>query len=293
LTDELSNVDPANIELLREVVQEEGVNPDSAEGQAMMIELAGQWGLTGEEEEPIGYTGPRKSHIPGGPGYFGPEGSDTNYYMAGDEFNELSDMNTETLRRWQEKMITLGLLDGKNTILGVRDMQTITAMSDLLGMSNAEGVGWGVMLQQLEGMAGEDGALFDADDRKFTAPAYLSPDYATLAQEVKKKMRDALGRDPDDAELAVLVGELQGYDRAGYEAEVAASKAEFEASQAGAAATPGSFTNVDPLARFNEFFEKKYASEIDFVEERDERTPLSQEVVQGGVSTLSQMSRDA
>jgi hypothetical protein len=213
-------------------------------------------------------------------------------YVEGSDFDEIAEMSTEQLVRFQEQLIAMGVLDADSTLIGKRDTVTIDAMNQIMTLANAEGTNWGTMLYELQQIADERGGKLvkDPDAPEFNMPSYLAPDYATMAQKVKDTMRTQLGRDPDESELAALVGELQGWDREAYEAEVAAAESEFNAEYEGGPEGQ-TFQDVDPLARFNEMFEQKYASELDFVEERDERAPMSQQSVQGAVGTLSDMSR--
>lgn len=211
-------------------------------------------------------------------------------YRAGDEVQILNRMPEEHLVRTQQQLMRYGFLD--EFAPGKLDDDTIKAFKNVLSVANREGKQWTMVMLDYEQLA-EDGLLEEyggvggggGAGRVFRPPAYLAPDYATLAQEVKGLFRRDLGRDPDDAELKALTAELDGYARAAYDQQVAAARAEFDG---GGASHTG--TEIDPAARFRELFEERFESELDFVDDKEVAVE-SREVVEGGVGTLSQMSR--
>lgn len=228
-------------------------------------------------------TPPEPGHPHGRPSFTG--------YRAGDEIRLLDRMSTEQFARLQVELQQYGFL--KTFAPGKRDEDTIAGFEKLLTVGNREGKAWSAILydyRELDEQGLLDEYLNSGDDTpKFTAPTYRAPDYATLADTVRGTMRDVLGRDPDDGEIAQLVGELQGWDREAYQADVAAAQSEFDAVQAGEAGS-GEVASVDPLARFNESFRAKFKHEIGAIEQREEVEEL-QGLVQGGVSAISDMSR--
>jgi hypothetical protein len=84
-----------------------------------------------------------------------------------------------------------------------------------------------------------------------------------------------LNREPTDEEMAALTGEMSGLYRAEYEANVAAMRAEFDAREqgleTGVAVAPGSVQGVDPVARFGEAFDRRFAPELDFIEGQEDQ----------------------
>ena len=275
-----------------------GVDPRSSEGQQILDLLLMEVPINSPEVKSLvdeyqsKLIGPqsRKSQAPGV--VQGPFANQYGY-QAGDEFRELDNLSTEYLARIQDRMAALGMLDG--FVLGRKDQNTVKAFSELLWMSNAEGTSWIVQLSDLEKqkeLMGEDWAWGDGsggrDRAPFVAPTYLAPDYATLAQTVKGQLRSELGRDPDESEIALLTAELSGWDREAFDNEVAAARAEYDAAEEGRD-VPGVAQAIDPLARFKESFESKFAGEIQGIERTEEAAETS-ENVRGAVSTLSQMS---
>lgn len=128
-------------------------------------------------------------------------------------------------------------------------------------------------------------AAREASAPKFTPSPDLIPDYASMAQEVKATFRKRLGRDPEEPELAQLVSEIGGWDREARDAEMAAELASFEG-------TGGTVQTVDPVARFQEAFEQRYANELDFVEDKQQAAQI-EEQMQEAASTVSGMARSS
>ena len=251
--------------------------------------------LVGEYQESL--IGPQSRKTLGNDIQAGP-GLNQYGYSKGQEYSLLDGMSTEVLARVQDRMAALGM--GEGFLPGRKDKRTVEAFSELLWMANAEGTSWAVQLRELERQKEEmgDDWIWDADGEgseraPFVAPAYLAPDYATLAQDVKSQMRQVLGRDPDDSEIAQLTAELDGWYKGAYDEEVAAMRSEYdagvEADELDQAQAAGEFRTVDPVARFKENFEKKFSSEIDFVEDRDD-TGEDQQVTRAGIDTISALA---
>lgn len=299
---------PAAAPTVAQMVSRMGVDPRSPQGKEiadliasgadpndpMMESYFGE--LVAEYQESlIGPLSKRGTPAPGdamGP-FFDREDNQFGY-TAGDAFGELDNLSTENLARIQSRLVGLGLLDG--FVPGRKDPETQKAFAYLLEMANASGRNWASELSDLERLQAEDpenflgGAGGSGSGRgraPFTAPAYLAPDYATLAQGVKDQMRQALGRDPDDDEIAQLTAELDGWYRQSYDEEVEAARREYEMAEEGG--TPEAGRSVDPASRFKESFESKFAGEIAFREQKDE-VEGQQELVQGAVSAVSQMA---
>lgn len=287
----------ADAALLR-TVSRLGVDPRSPEGMEILTYLdAGlDAGAPEIKELVLAYqdslVGPQSKKTRAGAPTAGPFNNQYGY-RAGDEFGELDNLSTEYLARVQDRMAALGMLDGY--VRGRKDQSTVKAFADLLWMSNAEGTSWIVQLADLERTKAEMGDDWEwgdgsgrGDRAPFVAPTYLAPDYATLAQRVKTELREQLGRDPDESELALLTAELSGWDREAFDAEVEAAKAEYDAAEDGRSESP-TVQTIDPLARFKESFEQKYAAEIRGNERQDEAAETG-EIVRGAVGNLSRMS---
>lgn len=189
--------------------------------------------------------------------------------------------------RLQDRLVGYGLTS--KVVPGELDDGTLDGIGRLLGMSNRAGTTWQATLGRLEDLEAQ--GLLDAAQREqpFEAQPYLAPDYATMAQTVKDMFRQRLGREPDQSEMAQFQAELTGWDRMGYEAEQDLQRIQHEqAQQPGAQAAPTGRA-VDPLARFQEVFESRYANELDFVEDKADAVE-TREQVQQTTNTLSRMS---
>lgn len=246
-----------------------GVNPDTG----------GQYGtgpldpLTGEFVGPYAQTTPHG--IASG-------------YSKGDETVVWEGLTLEDRTRLQDQLVSFGL--AKSVIPGEFDDGTMNGITSLLGLSNRAGTHWRGTLGRLQSL--QDRGLLDkagSEKAEFDTPTYLAPDYATLAQNVKSMFRQTLGRDPDQSEMANLTAELEGWHKGAFDAQVGAQRQDFDNRQADGEQAGGTVRQVDPLARFQEAFESRYANEIDFVEDKAEAVETRENIEQG-VGTLSQMS---
>ena len=205
-------------------------------------------------------------------------------YHEGDDFAVLEAMNTEQLARFQDTAVALGLV--REVIPGRLDDSTLNAMGTLMALGNRQQTPWQSVL---DGIQKSGGLANRGAAEQFDRPTYMAPDYATLAQEVKATFRKRLGRDPDEAEMGLLVGELQGWDRQSFDAEVSAREGDFVNQQTAGQQAGGTQQGVDPLARFQQVFEQRYANELDFVEDK-QTAQESRAAVQSATDTLSKMS---
>lgn len=190
-----------------------------------------------------------------------PRGVELNpIYYKGMEAEILQAMNEEELGRFQDALIAAGL--EREVLPGRLDDNTIRGMSTLMGAANRQAVSWQEVLDGViaaGGMKTESGAGGGLE-------SYRPPDYASIAQDVKTVFRNRLGREPDQAEMAELVGEIQGWDRQEEDAQIAAQP------QIGPDGLPTSEpvegTKVDPIARFQEEFDRRYSGELDFLDDK-------------------------
>jgi hypothetical protein len=153
-----------------------------------------------------------------------------------------------------------------------------SAMGALMEEANAIGITW----ESQAGRVASDPS--EAAKRRargttggrapFVAPPYLKPDQATLSQAVKQAVRNKLGREPTARDMGDLIEQLGVDYRAEYAAQVAAARAQFDATtralDTDTAQSSGTVQTVDPSARFAEHFESRFAPEIAFKDRRED-----------------------
>lgn len=234
-----------------------------------------------------GWRGVDVESVEQAPGY---RDAGADWGRVGDAESILRGMDPGLVARLQDRLIGAGFMSGGAFGVGSPvDEKTVDAFKGLLGYANSQGSSWEAALANAEQMAEELGLDGNGDDRApFVAPTYVAPDYATLAQRTKSMLREELGRDPDESELALFTAEMSGWDREAFDVEAAAARAEWEAAEDGRDASPTAQA-VDPVARFKESFEKRFAGELRGIQRTAEATETN-ETVRGAVSTLSQMS---
>ena len=209
-------------------------------------------------------------------------------YYEGADFDMLRNMSTEELARFQDAAVANGLT--REIVPGHIDDGTISGMQTLMALGNRQSTSWQTVLDGIVEIGGVPGSGAGGDE--FDPKPYLAPDYATLAQQVKSTFRQRLGREPDQAEMAELVGELQGWNKGAYDAEVQYGQAQFDDDDGipGVEEPPQELDNVDPVSRFQELFDERYSGEIDFREDQA-AAPGRRASVQGAMDTISQMNR--
>jgi hypothetical protein len=95
----------------------------------------------------------------------------------------------------------------------------------------------------------------------FYKEAYIGPDYDTLSQTAKQASRQQLGRDLNEAEIVILADKMKADDRAAFDMRQKARRANYDAAgRGGDAGFVGETEDVQ--ASFQEFFDNKYAGEI-------------------------------
>lgn len=201
-------------------------------------------------------------------------------YYEGDESQVVRSMNEEELARFQDSLVSLGLV--RDVVPGRLDDNTLRGMATLMALGNRQAVEWTTVL---DGLVSSGQSVSGAE--QFDPQPYMAPDYASLAQRVKGTFREALGRDPNDYEVRQLADELAGFDRMAYEREQEMRRMGFDAQVTPGTQEAGTVQSVDPLARFQELFEERYAGEINVVEDREEfvrEAPRAQSIINSGVN---------
>lgn len=236
--------------------------------EGLLLPLIADWEeqAAGQRGRPIGvpddFVAQRQiTHRPGDIGLGGP-GSFTQTveprYFDGDQYSPAG-QSPEEIMRIQKRLETAGLLD--SYLPGLWDSETANAYTEVLAAANRRGSTADAALDFMVSNPVEQ------PKEEFQPLVFPKPDYATLAQDVKSVMRGKLGREPTEQEMAELTGAMASAYRAGFEADEAARRSQFEAEQAGLetgeAVTPAAVQDVDPQARFAERFEARFGPEID------------------------------
>lgn len=220
-------------------------------------------------------------------------------YFVGDQAN-YAGLPAEEITRIQKRLEAAGLI-GEGTpggafYPGIWDV-TIDgrAMLQVMGNANASGLTVDAMLDSM--IANVPDSVKEARNaaklaEQFQAPAFIKPDYASLAQDVKAYTRQRLGREPTADELAELTGFMSGLYRQDYEAEVAALRAEFEAGrqslETGTFVAPAETGDIDPAARALEEADRRFGPDLRFLENQEDTFEASQVAMRSlmGLSNL-------
>lgn len=191
-------------------------------------------------------------------------------YRYFDEVSSFAGKSVEYTRQVQQQLIDAGLLSNRDVVPGYWGEDSEAAMKMAMDDANGTGSTWmEVLARRSEAMANltPEQLALRAGRVPFTSPAYLEPDYATLAQAVRRTFSQTLGRDPEDYELALLADQMSTDFRKQYGAELGAARAEYDAGNRaiveGTEQESGTFQAVDSMARFQESMLTKYGTEIE------------------------------
>jgi len=217
------------------------------------------------------------------------------YYQR--DYDELlAGWGVDKISWFQEQAALAGLLDltEQGFHPGQRDGFTMTAMTQIMALANANGNTWEDQLQEEIRVYQawlEDNPEDDANPyANFVTPAYLAPDYATLAQTTKQTFEARLGRRASSAELQMYVDHLAALDKDQWEAQTQAARQENAARarewETGEDQSAGTVQGVDAMARFDELFEDQFAGEI----QHRERANLSQRKSSGLFTSLNKIA---
>jgi hypothetical protein len=198
-------------------------------------------------------------------------------YFEGDELAPQS-LDPAAIIHLQKRLVAAGLMDEGDYYAGYWTDVTAAAYKTVLGVANTNGTTPTVALTELIRtlpQSVKDQRARAKQLEKFQADPYIKPDYATLVQRVKGVFRSDVGRDPTAAELSELTRVAGGFDRQSFDAFTEEQRFAFNRAQGitppaltigGPPATPvgtPTFQDVDPAARFREFFERRFKPEID------------------------------
>jgi len=212
----------------------------------------------------------------------------------GDEVTFFADWSRESLAGIQKRMEQAGLLLPNSYRLGYWDQMSQAAAQQAMAFSNR----WGLATQEERGqpyMRGDLGGLLWAIDEigkgRATVPAYepptrRMPDPATIHNLIVEQFQQEGGRKPTAREIARYTDYINrqynlAFDQADLEGErehikeqvaqgFVATAADREKMEAGG----GTVTEIDPVARFQQYFRAQEQPLIDLKTERQARNQL-------------------
>jgi len=206
----------------------------------------------------------------------------------------LMGMTTAELEALQRAFIQAGYIEEEARYAGRATLLPI--FTALVQTADTNRVSWEM---QIEGDTNAK-AIWDEEhpdeDRgygPFTAPDFMKPDYATLAQKAKKTTEWLLGRKPTSGEMSILTEFMNTAERKAWEANVYAPalstwEKNTRAYETGEDQGSATLQEYDPEARFAEFFDDRYAGELahrDRVDTVRENSPN----LFGSIDTISRM----
>lgn len=255
--------------------------------------------ITGESPAAAGTPiyGPGVEPDPVPPGYWGGYRPPPQY-VTDDPVRILNGMSTAEIDALERELERANYLDPDRFTPGTGRSAIIPAFTQVIYNADTNRVSWE---KQLEGDVNRYQQWLEDNPEEgpapyppFVAPAFLKPDYATLAQKTKAQLRSELRRDPTSGEMKLLTGFLdEGYHRQWKANEYDVAYANWEANkrayETGENQSAGTVQGVDAQAEFNEYFDERFADELthrERVAESTENTPN----LFGSIDTISRMT---
>lgn len=264
-------------EIAQQVTQEEGITDPALQEIANSILSFG-----GDASEPVrpvgGFFNPRPAEEAGlevGSPNRGPRNVLTSPYSSEDVGRELANMGPNMLRKVQQQLEMLGLPSGRP---GAPDDATRQGFQSIIAQSNLQGTPWQVTLNnEVERM--REAGLIDLPDTE-EAQVVLTPDRNELKLTVRAKFREALDRDPTQAEMQMFVDDLMS-DFQAAAVQNNAPGPEFEVDEDGQSGNRVvAREERNPVAAFETKFLEKFGGSIERLEEREETAQVRGQVQQ-------------
>lgn len=172
-------------------------------------------------------------------------------------------------------LINLGESDfGTRAVPGIMDDATKKALAQVMVQANTDGTTWHEAARRMAEAGQEWKKAYEEANapapRIYTKPAFLPKDWAEIAQDAKATVEGRLGRKINDWELELLADQFRVYERQEYDAAAEAHRAAWEAEgraiDTGENQAEGTYPQVNAEARLAEFFDEKFANELDRVD---------------------------
>jgi len=278
--------------------QEQGiVPPDTPEAgtdnETLLQQTMAELGITGAGGDYLGvYDGTpieiKDPNAPGGKRLVAPVFTtrDPELMFSGWDPNRILDLQMD---------IEAAGLAPPGSASGVWDSSWWAPMSYLMGYSNRNGLVDNPDTPFNEGygkMKGIRAALdtYRSGPRRqvpaFVAPTRLDPDPAQMEEAVNDWARQKIGRDLNPNDLADFAGYLADQYEAKFDMETLAAEADYIREQVAAGALPsqaqqqildqttGAVVSVDPVSRFQQYFDEKMAGAIGLQGRREQQVKL-------------------
>jgi len=216
------------------------------------------------------------------------------WYDQNDNWNLFVGLSPESVATVQRTLIDWGALDADEVVLGVWGPTEAQQMNQVMTVANARGVQWtDASIAQLMPNVFKDQTKAATPRAAFTPEPYRPMDPATVERTVTDSIRQMIGRDPTEEDLAELGAFLRDNHGSAYAADVAAAKQQYSAQ--GAALESGAQfgdpgvgpAEVDWESRYINQMEERFAPQL-ASQERGEKAAQQQDM---GVAMSNLMSQ--
>ncbi len=201
------------------------------------------------------------------------------WYDDNDQWALFAGLSPEDVMSIQRQMVDVGAMDAEDVAWGYWGGADADAMQDWLTLANGRAEKWTdtpvkLLKEHYEYLSSLSGTTSQAT---YAAPSYQTLDPAQANQTIKAVIRQQLGREPTEDELASLGEDLSQHHRDAFVADVEAERMQFAARQAEETTTADT-QDVDFESRFMENFEAGHEPEIESVRQGEQLQQRQQSV---------------
>lgn len=189
-------------------------------------------------------------------------------YDKDDEWAQFVGMSPENIAAVQSFLIGVGALEEDGVVNGVWGPTEAQQMYKVLDIANAGGVSWQDVDEDILRNSFDKETAATSQRAAFVPQAYRPMDPARAELTVKDSVRQMLGRDPTDEDMAQLGGYLTDMHAASYQADTQAARNRYNTQVAldesgGTFGTPGAVEEVDYEARYINEMEKRFTPQLE------------------------------
>ena len=189
-------------------------------------------------------------------------------YDRDDEWAQFVGLSPENIAAVQSFLIGVGALEEDGVVNGVWGPTEAQQMYKVLDIANAGGVSWQEVDEDVLRNSFDKETAATSQRAAFVPQAYRPMDPARAELTVKDSVRQMLGRDPTEEDMAQLGGYLTDMHSASYAADTKAARNRYNTQvsldeSGGTFGQPAAVEDVDYEARYVQKMEEKFAPQLE------------------------------
>lgn len=168
---------------------------------------------------------------------------------------------TQRILEQQERLVRAGLLKEGEYTPGILDGETQEQQGFLLGLANLSGEDPNALLFRLSGLEESRREKLREKAARRAATQFLRADPAAIRSRVRRDITDLIGREPTQEEISEVASHFRQFESEDLtqQQNLARRRVDFELGEVDELPIE---TDVDPVARLDEFLSKRFAGTI-------------------------------